>query len=221
MDNGIGLPAMNSPSDASTAKTALVVLGSTRAGRICPQVAAWVAQLGREHTTLDYEIVDLADWPLPADDEPAIPALGPYAQAHTRAWSDRIARADALVFVAPQFNWGYPAVLKNAIDHLYSEWRDKPLAIVSYGGHGGTRCAKQLRQVAASLHMRIVPAAPALPLSDAVIREGAALEPARDFRAQAATTKRALAQLEALAGNREPRAARAWRKARTLFFSLR
>ncbi len=196
-------------------------MGSTRAGRVCPQVAAWVAQVGREHTTLEYEIVDLADWSLPADDEPAIPALGPYAQAHTRAWSEKIQRADALVFVAPQFNWGYPAALKNAIDHLYSEWRDKPLAIVTYGGHGGTRCAKQLRQVAASLHMRIVSAAPALALSDAVIREGAALEPARDFQAQQPSLRRALLQLQMLVEGRERGPARLWRRLKTTFFALR
>ena len=199
----------------------LVLMGSTRAGRVCPRIAAWVAQIGRGATALDYEIVDLADWPLPADDEPAIPALGPYAQAHTRAWSEKIGCADAVAIVTPQFNWGYPGALKNAIDHLYAEWRNKPLAIVSYGGHGGNRCAKQLRQVAASLHMRIVSAAPALPLSDAVIREGAELVPERDFRKQRASVEKALRALEDLVAGRESLSQRLYRTAKTQFFALR
>lgn len=112
-------------------------------------------------------------------------------------------------------------MLKNAIDHLYAEWRDKPLAIVTYGGHGGARCAKQLRQVAASLRMRIVATAPALPLSDAVIREGADLEPARDFRAQRASVARALKALEDMVDGRERRARRLYRKIKTHFCALR
>src|SRR3546814_6593640 len=102
-------------------KTVLLIMGSTRAGRICPTITEWVAGIGRVCTDFAYEIVDLADWLLPMNDEPAIPALASYTQPHTRAWSDKIKRADAVVFVTPQYDWGYPAVLKNAIDHLRSE----------------------------------------------------------------------------------------------------
>lgn len=176
-------------------KTVLLIMGSTRAGRKCPQVAAWVESLGQAYSDFAYEVVDLANWSLPMDDEPDIPALGHYTQAHTRAWSDKINSADAVVFVTPQFNWGYPAILKNAIDHLYHEWRDKPTVIVTYGGHGGTRCARQLRRVAASLKMRVVATTPALVLSDAMIREGAALDPDRDFLAFEPAVRRAWAEL--------------------------
>ena len=127
--------------------TVQVILGSVRAGRLCPKVSAWVIGIGRASTGLNYELVDLANWPLPLDDEPGIPALGEYAQEHTRAWGRKIATAAAFVFVTPQYNWGYPAALKNAIDHLYQEWGGKPVTIVSYGGHGGGKCAAQLRQV--------------------------------------------------------------------------
>ena len=194
-------------------KTVLLIMGSTRAGRKCPQIAAWVASLGGQACAdLACEIVDLAQWRLPMDDEPGIPALGRYAQAHTVAWSEKIKAAHAVVFVTPQFNWGYPAVLKNAIDHLYGEWRDKPAAIVTYGGHGGTRCARQLRRVAAALKMRVIAAAPSLELSDAVIREGAALDPGRDFRGAAARVASAFAELAALIDGREGMLARFRRK---------
>ncbi|THF76412.1 NADPH-dependent FMN reductase [Cohnella fermenti] len=183
--------------------TILLVMGSTRAGRNCPTITAWVESIGREGSTDEYEIVDLAEWPLPMDDEPGIPALGHYTQPHTVAWSEKIKSASAIVFVTPQFNWGYPAVLKNAIDHLYREWKDKPVMLITYGGHGGGRCAKQLRRVAVRLRMRIVPTSPALRLSDAVIREGAALVPERDFRAFAPTVRRAFAELAAQLDGRE------------------
>lgn len=176
-------------------KTVLLIMGSTRAGRICPTITAWVAGVGRACTGFAFEVVDLADWHLPMDDEPAIPALEPYIQPHTRVWSDKIKRADAVIFVTPQFNWGYPAVLKNAIDHLYHEWRDKPAAIVSYGGHGGTKCAEQLRQVASAVKMRVVATAPALTLPEAVIRQGASLDPGHDFQPCLAPVQSAFAEL--------------------------
>jgi NAD(P)H-dependent FMN reductase len=177
-------------------KTVLLIMGSTRASRICPKITEWIARIGRESTDFGYEVVDLADWPLPMDDEPEIPAKGiPYTQAHTRAWSEKIKSTDAVIFVTPQYNWGYPAALKNAIDHLYHEWRDKPAMIVSYGGHGGGKCAEQLRQVASAVKMRVVPTAPGIVLSDAIIREGASFEPKHDFKPYLESIQVALAEL--------------------------
>jgi NAD(P)H-dependent FMN reductase len=134
----------------------LVIIGSTRSRRICPQIARWVAEIGRTSIERDFEVVDLKDWPLPMDDEPGIPAAHDYLNDHTKAWSRKIADAGAIVFVAPQYNWGYPAALKNAIDHLYKEWHGKPAMIVSYGHRGGGKCAAQLRQVLKGVHMKPV-----------------------------------------------------------------
>jgi NAD(P)H-dependent FMN reductase len=145
----------------------LVIVGSVRPNRIGPEIAEWVVEIGRPLI----EIVDLQDWPLPMDDEPGIPAMGVYEQPHTQAWSDKIAMADGFVFVTPQYNWGYPAVLKNAIDHLYAEWRSKPAAIVTYGGHGGGKCAVQLRQVLTGLKMKIAETMPALTLPPGQVEE--------------------------------------------------
>ena len=135
------------------ASPTLVIVGSLRPKRIAPQIAEWVAEVGRETTGAAFEVVDLKDWPLPMDDEPGVPAGGVYEHEHTRAWSRKIAGGGAFVFVTPQYNWGYPAPLKNALDHLYAEWAGKPAMIVSYGGHGGGRCAEQLLQVLQGLHM--------------------------------------------------------------------
>lgn len=145
--------------------TVIVIMGSTRAQRICPYVARWVVELGKEAMAGTFEVIDLREWHLPMDDEPGIPAKDGYLQPHTKAWSDKIASADAIVFVTPQYNWGYPAPLKNAIDHLYREWTGKSAVIVTYGGHGGGKCASQLQQVLTGLKMRVVETMPALQLS--------------------------------------------------------
>ena len=176
----------------------LVIQGSTRHGRICPKVAAWVTEIGRETSSAAFEIVDLRDWPLPMDDEPAIPAAGGYVNDHTHAWSRKVAEGDAFVFVTPQYNWGYPAPLKNALDHLYKEWNDKPAMIVTYGSRGGERCAGQLRQVVEGLHMRPVETMPGLKLPRALIEanDGNVL-PEEHFADDLAQVRQAFAELAA------------------------
>jgi NAD(P)H-dependent FMN reductase len=79
----------------------LVITGSTRPSRLGPKIAAWVIGVAKKFSGLKYELVDLADWPLPMDDEPAIPQTGIYAQKHTQDWSRKIASADAIIFVTP------------------------------------------------------------------------------------------------------------------------
>jgi len=151
-----------------------VISASTRPTRINPSIARWV--MAQAPDALDLELVDLADWPLPMDDEPGIPAAGQgYSHPHTQAWSDKVAAADAYVFVTPQYNWGYPAPLKNALDHLYAEWTGKPAMIVSYGFHGGGKCAAQLRQVLEGLRMRPAATMPGLTLPEEM-KHGAAVE---------------------------------------------
>jgi len=183
----------------ATPARVLLILGSVRAQRICPAVADCVAQLMQDgYPHLALRIADLAHWPLPLDDEPSMPALNRYASAHTRAWSEEVQAADACIFVTPQYNWGYPAALKNAIDHLYREWHDKPALIITYGGHGGGKCAAQLAQVLAAVKMRVVATMPGIVLHETVIRAGAAFDAERDFAPHAASVAQALDVLHAM-----------------------
>ena len=131
-----------------------VVIGSTRPGRICPGIAEWVRDVAQEHSSLQYELLDLAEVNLPFLDEPLMAALGQYEHEHTRAWSRMVSSYGGFVFVFPQYNWGYPAPLKNALDFLYAEWDGKPVSYVTYGTRGGNRGARQIREVLAGLHMR-------------------------------------------------------------------
>jgi NAD(P)H-dependent FMN reductase len=183
--------------NSNSQPTVLVIMGSVRASRLCPTIASWAAAIGRASTSFSYELIDLADWPLPFGDEPGIPAAGGYVQEHTRAWSRKVASASGFVFVTPQYNWGYPAVLKNALDHLYKEWAGKPLVIVSYGGHGGGKCAEQLRQVAEGMKMRPVATMPGITLTRQMIESGGPVDPETDFRAHIDDIRRAFGELAA------------------------
>jgi NAD(P)H-dependent FMN reductase len=175
----------------------LLIMGSVRPGRRCPQIAEWVLSLAERSGKLACEIVDLKEWHLPSSDEPGIPAKGAYTNDHTRAWSAKIASADGFVIVSPQYNWGYPAALKNALDRLYKEWNEKPLVIVTYGGHGGNKCAAQLRQVAEGLKMRPVDTMPAITVAREKI-ENDTPQSLEDLQPFEASVQQALAEMNAL-----------------------
>lgn len=131
-----------------------VTTASTRPGRVGPAFATWFSAIAREHAAFDVVDVDLLAVGLPFLDEPRHPKFGDYQHQHTKDWSATVARADAFVFVTPEYNYGYNAVLKNAIDFLHAEWRDKAVGFVAYGGVGaGTRAIQQLKQVVTTLRM--------------------------------------------------------------------
>lgn len=134
-----------------------VIVGSTRPVRIGDQIADVVARQMREAVDAHVDIVDLRELGLPLLDEPRTPALGDYAHGHTRDWAELVATSDAIVVISPQYNGGYPASVKNAIDYLFAEWRDKPLLLVTYGGHGGGMAAAQLRQVLEFIGADVLP----------------------------------------------------------------
>lgn len=101
-----------------------------------------------ESALCDTELVDLAEVALPLLDEPSQPVERDYLHEHTRRWSRTVARADAYLFVMPEYNHSYNAALKNALDFLYHEWRDKPVGLVSYGGaSGGMRAIQAIKPV--------------------------------------------------------------------------
>lgn len=131
-----------------------VIIGSTRPGRVGAAIGQWFAARAHDYGSFDVEVADLAAVNLPMLDEPNLPGLRQYLHQHTRDWSALIDRADAVVFVTPEYNHGYPATVKNAIDFLYHEWADKPVGFVSYGGvSAGTRSAQQLKPVVTAVGM--------------------------------------------------------------------
>jgi len=142
-----------------------IIIGSTRPGRVGPQIANWMLDNLPKETTADYELVDIADFKLPLFDEPVHPSMSQYQNAHTKTWSEKVKQADAYIFLIPEYNAGYPASMKNAIDYLYHEWIDKPVMIASYGVGGGPTASAQLRQVAERLKMHPVDTSPAFTIT--------------------------------------------------------
>lgn len=141
-----------------------IVTASTRPGRKGPEVAAWASRVAREQDLFDVEDVDLASFGLPLFDEPDHPRLQTYRHAHTRAWSETVARADAFVFVTPEYNHSPPPSLLNALAYLVREWEGKPVGLVSYGGlSGGLRAVQGLRPTLTALGMMPLPDVVALP----------------------------------------------------------
>ena len=99
-----------------------VIIGSTRPGRIGPSVAEWIIERAREHGGFDVEVTDLAELNLPIYDEPNHPRLKKYVHQHTKDWSALVDGSDAFIFVMPEYNYGFNAATKNAIDYLFKEW---------------------------------------------------------------------------------------------------
>ncbi|MFZ0042018.1 MAG: NAD(P)H-dependent oxidoreductase [Solirubrobacteraceae bacterium] len=132
----------------------LIIIASTRPGRVGLPVANWFYASAQDHGGFDVELVDLAELDLPLLNEPNHPRLRQYTQKHTQEWSAIVDSADAVVMVTAEYNYGYPAALKNAIDYLHHEWRYKPVGFVSYGGvAAGTRSVQQLKQVVTALSL--------------------------------------------------------------------
>lgn len=142
-----------------------VIISSTREGRFGSNVGEWFYGIARQYEGIDAELVDLRDWPLPFFDESKSPTSGEIAE-EAEEWARLIDSADGYVIVTPEYNHGYPAVLKNALDHLYLQWNNKPIAFVSYGGAaGGTRSVEQLCTVAIELQMAPIRETVAFPMA--------------------------------------------------------
>lgn len=135
-----------------------IILGSTREGRVSPQVGQWVKQIADKRGDANYEIVDIAEYKLPLLGEAGGDASG------AGAWSEKIASLDGFVFIVQEYNHSITGSLKNALDYLRPEWNNKAAGIVSYGSVGGARAAEHLRGIMGELLIADVRVHPALSL---------------------------------------------------------
>jgi NAD(P)H-dependent FMN reductase len=138
-------------------KYKLKIISSTvRPGRKGPIVAKWITALAQQNGNFDVELLDLGEINLPMMDEPNHPVMKKYKHDHTKWWSAKIEEADAFIFVTAEYDYNYPAPLRNALEYLSQEWNYKPAGIVSYGGvSAGTRAANALKGDLSTL--KIVP----------------------------------------------------------------
>ena len=148
-----------------------VIIGSQRVLRSCPQVAQFALDVVKKYHvanpqpkfTAKFELVDIASYQLGIGDIADLPSKldaanlpNAYHNSEKESWSSKIASCDAFIFVTPQYNWGMPAALKNALDHLFHEWGGKPAMVISYGGHGGTIGAAQLITVLSGMFVKVI-----------------------------------------------------------------
>src|SRR5689334_16601058 len=108
-----------------------VITSTVRPGRKGPAIAKWITEAANNHG-FEAEMIDLGELNLPLMNEPVHPALKQYEHEHTKQWSAKIEQADAFIFVTAEYDYSYPAPLKNAIEYLVHEWAYKPSGIVSY-----------------------------------------------------------------------------------------
>jgi len=121
-----------------------IILGSTREGRLSPQVGEWVKKIADERNDANYEIVDIAEYKLPLLGEAD-------ASEQAAAWNAKLASLDGFVFIVQEYNHSISASLKNALDYARETWNNKAAGIVSYGSVGGARAAEHLRGILGEL----------------------------------------------------------------------
>ncbi len=132
-----------------------VIVGSTRQNRFSEKPAQWIYEEAQKLKGVEAELLDLRDYSMPFFDSAMSPSMaqGKYENEVVKKWAAKINDGDAFIIVSPEYNHGYPAVLKNAMDVIYPEWNRKPVGFVAYGGAMGARSVEQLRQVAIELQM--------------------------------------------------------------------
>jgi len=135
-----------------------IILGSTRQGRVSPQVGEWVKGIADKRGDVNYEIVDIADFKLPFlfttdGSEPGI-----------AAWGEKIDSLDGFVFIVQEYNHSITGALKNALDTAQAQWNNKAAGIVSYGSTGGARAAEHLRGILGELAVADIRTHPTLSL---------------------------------------------------------
>jgi NAD(P)H-dependent FMN reductase len=149
-----------------------IISSTVRPGRKGPIVAKWIASLLADQSDFEVELIDLGELNLPLMNEPNHPAMRKYTHDYTKAWSETIDGADAFIIVTGEYNYNYPAPLRNALDYLFHEWAYKPAGVVSYGGiSGGTRANNALKNDLATLKVVALQEAVNIPFFTTFINE--------------------------------------------------
>jgi NAD(P)H-dependent FMN reductase len=150
-----------------------VIIVSTRPGRIGLPIGEWFFEHAKKHGRFEVELVDLARVNLPLYDEPKHPRFRDYQHDHTKAWSATVARADAYVFILPEYNYSMPPSLPNAIDYVFHEWTYKAAGIVSYGGiAAGSRSAQMAKQLLTSVKVMPMMESLPIPFASKLVKDG-------------------------------------------------
>ena len=123
-----------------------IIVASTRPTRFADKPLAWLVERLAKRDGLEFEILDMRDHPLALYDLADSPARTPreYAREDIVALGRALDRADGYIVLTSEYNHGYPASLKNALDHVFVELNRKPVSFLGYGGVGAARAIEQL-----------------------------------------------------------------------------
>lgn len=129
-------------------KTIVIMTGSVRPNSVSQTLLPLVKQ-AVESTGAKVEIADLKEMNLPFFDGQSSPASDDFQIPHesVQNWSDKVTRADGIIMLTPEYNNQLSGVQKNAIDWLYKEWQDKPIAAICYGWGGGKLSGESLTRL--------------------------------------------------------------------------
>lgn len=156
LDKILGRPTKEEETMTNEKLNIGIILGSTRQGRVSPQVGEWVKGIADKRGDANYEIVDIADFKLPFLGEADAPGIA--------TWNEKLATLDGFVFIVQEYNHSITGALKNALDLAREAWNNKAAGIVSYGSTGGARAAEHLRGIMGELMIADVRVHPTLSL---------------------------------------------------------
>ena len=145
-----------------------VIVGTTRKARFSEKPAHWILEHLKKRQDVDARLLDLRDFPMPFFDQPLTPAMPgrpAFENEAVQRWTAAIGASDGYVITTAEYNYGSAAVLKNAIDWVYPEWRRKPVSFISWGSAAGTRSVQQLRETAIELQLAPIRSSVHIPVS--------------------------------------------------------
>ena len=145
-----------------------VIVGTTRETRFSEKPAHWILEHLKKRQDVDARLLDLRDFPMPFFDQPLTPAMPgrpAFENEAVQRWTAAIGASDGYVITTAEYNYGSAAVLKNAIDWVYPEWRRKPVSFISWGSAAGTRSVQQLRETAIELQLAPIRSSVHIPVS--------------------------------------------------------
>jgi NAD(P)H-dependent FMN reductase len=153
-------------------------MSSVREGRFCEQPAQWILEMASARPDMQFEIIDLRDYPLPLLGQPDKPTLDGASSADVAwRWQNKIQELDGYLFLTAEYNHSITGALKNALDYASSEFSKKPAAFIGYGGVGGARAVEQLRLICVELQTAPIRMAVHIGMEPyrAVVQEGKSL----------------------------------------------
>lgn len=158
-------------------KTILIVTGSARPNSTGEQLLPVVKSALHQHA-VETKIANMRKLQLPFVDSEIIPAADDFTPPHesVATWQRLVRGSDGIVFLTPEYNNQLSAVQKNAIDWLYNDWSDKPIAAIGYSWSGAEPAIAQLERLMTIVGATLLPTRAQLRFSKDIATDGAIID---------------------------------------------